>query len=369
MRCLVVLIVGLFAWPSWAQLSNNLFRHANTRPENKYSISFEALQFLKNNEYFNGINPGETLFGFQTKSQIHYRINNKATFSAGLLLQHDFGDDRLFSKALPLFNLELEKKKWLFNIGNIKPHIHHNVNEALLSYENTMKQPAEFGLQSIRNSSKMYYDAWLEWRQKADGERDKHEEIVFGQSLEAKLFHTESYTLSMPIQAIVYHSGGQGLNLSGHVTTQMLGAAGVRLTTKDTSLCVEGFVFQSLDNSGVLSQPYRNGNAYMGNLRFFPHKYHELSFTWWFAREFVSPTGNIVFSNTNWGNAYQTAQTRRLAMIRWVYSRPLVANKIWMDLRLEPYYDFERKGLEMSQGLYFRYVEQIGIKLPRWMGF
>jgi hypothetical protein len=55
-------------------------------------------------------------------------------------------------------------------------------------------------------------------------------------------------------------------------------------------------------------------------------------------------------------------------MLRYVYSRPIIPGKIWMDLRIEPYYDVERKGVEMSQGLYFRYVEELGFSKPKWMG-
>lgn len=352
-----------------AQLSNSLYRQGMQLPQTKYGISFEALQFLKNNEYFNGINPGETLFGFQTKTLFHYRINSHARFSAGAMLQHDFGDDRFFSKALPIFDLAMDKKAWNFHLGNILPHVHHNMNEAMISYESPLKQPIEYGLQAIRETQKMRYDVWLEWRQKADGERNKHEEIVFGQSYEQIVIKTKSIAISIPIQGIVFHNGGQALNLSGHVSTRMTGCAGLRLTNKDTHWVLESFLFQSLDNSSTLSQPYKNGNASMTNLRFKPHKYHEIALTWWYGREFVSPIGAGMFSNTRLADPYQNSNTRRLAMLRYVYSRPIVGNKIWMDLRLEPYYDFEKKKTEMSQGLYFRYVEQIGVKLPRWMGF
>lgn len=362
------MILVLAALPLQAQLSNNLFRQNTQLPQTKYGISFEALQFLKNNEYFNSINPGETLFGFQTKTQFHYRLNSNARFSAGALLQHDFGDERFFSKATPLFNLELRKKSWLFNLGNVQPHVLHNMNEAMLSYENTMRQPVELGLQALHETSKMRYDAWLHWQQKADGMRNRQEQIIFGQSWEQKLLKMGSITLSIPFQAIVFHNGGQALNLSSRVSTRMAGCVGLRLTNADTSFVLESFVFQSLDNSSTLSQPYQNGNASMTNLRFHPHKYHEIALTWWFAREFISPTGNSMFSNANLNDVYQNRNTRQFAMLRYVYSRPIVANKIWMDLRLEPYYDFQKKKTEMSQGLYFRYVEQIGVKLPRWMG-
>jgi hypothetical protein len=368
MRYLVLFLGILCTATAQGQLSNRLFREGPAVSDKKYAFSFEALQFLKNNEYFNGINPGETLFGFQTRAVFRYKIAKNATFSADALLQHDFGDPAFFTKAIPLFDFQLRKNKWLFHLGTIRPHIHHNMSEAMLSYENVMKQPAELGLQGLFAGKHLSHDVWLHWRQKADAARSSREEIIFGNSLEYFLLKTNTISLSIPFQSIIYHHGGQSLNLAGNVATRMLFSPGLRLAAADSQWVLESFIFQSLDNSQNRSQPYASGQASMTNLRWHPHRYHEVALTWWWSREFVSPIGGTVFSNVNLSNPYNTSNTRRLAMLRYVYSRSIIPGKIWMDLRLEPYYDMERKGVEMSQGLYFRYVEELGFSKPKWMG-
>src|SRR5690349_11054511 len=75
-----------------AQLNNTSFRREAEQPSTTWGGTFEGLQYLKNNEYFNHLNPGETLFGFQVKGLIHYRFHPNATMSAGVFLQQEFGD-------------------------------------------------------------------------------------------------------------------------------------------------------------------------------------------------------------------------------------------------------------------------------------
>lgn len=351
-----------------AQLSNQFFRRGPAMPKTKWGGTFEALQYLKNNEYYNNLNPGSTLFGFQTRGLMHYRITESAVFSAGALLQRDFGDQQGLSRAIPLFNFELRRGFWLWNLGNIKPHIHHNLAEPLTDYENILRIPVEGGLQAIRRSESAWYDVWLEWRELANARQGTQERIVFGQSLEKRLVKTSSYYLSLPFQNVIYHQGGQALNLNSHVRTHINVGAGLRLGRNDSLFLAEALWFGSMDNSPAPSQPYQDGWAIMGNLRLRPHPYHEIALSWWYAREFSSPTGNPVFSNVNASDVYLNRNTRRLAMLRYVFSRPVVGEKLWVDFRLEPYYDLEYKSAEFSHGLFFRYVETLQVRLPRWMG-
>lgn len=350
-----------------AQLDNRSFRIQPAMPATKWGATFEALQFLKNNEYFNNINPGETYFGFQVKPQIHYRISNQVTFSTGALLQQNFGDPVFLSKALPIFNFRIVKNNWLYNLGNIQPNIFHNLPEPMLSYENLFTQPTEMGLQAKRTTPKMNYDAWLEWRQYLNPATNRQEMIVFGQSLEERLWRPGSSVLTMPLFATIYHRGGQALNGAGHLATRVNAGGGLRWRNKDTSLLLESLIFEGLDNSPTLTQPYKNGWAAMANLRFRFKKYHQIALSWWYANEFSTTLGNTIFSNANLSNPYLNSGIRRLIMCRYVFSRPIAGNKLWVDFRFEPYYDMDYKKTEFSNGLYFRYVSTLEVKAPKWM--
>ncbi len=368
MRLLLIVVFLTSFLGLKSQLSNDIFRVQPAQPSTKWGATFEGLQFLKNNEYFNNINPGVTLFGFQAKGLLHYKLSKDATFSTGLLLQKDFGDAGFLTKAIPLFNFRIENKKWLYNLGNIQPNIQHNLIEPMLNYENLFTQPVEMGVQAKRKTAKMNYDIWLEWKQKLNENTSKQEILVLGQSLENALFHIGSVTLSNPLYLTIFHQGGQALNTNRPIATRINSAAGLRLKIQDTAFLLESFLLNSFDNSNTPTQPYTNGWASMTNLRFRIKKHHQIALTWWYANEFTSTLGNTMFSNVNLKNPYSNNGVRRLAMLRYVYSKPILGSKLWIDFRFEPYYDLDYKKLEFSNGLYFRYVSTLDIKVPRWLG-
>lgn len=355
-----------------AQLYNRTFLDKRYMQSAKVGISLEALQYLKNNEYFNNINPGETLFGFQGKAQLHYRLNDKFLLSGGLLLQKDYGDPKFISHAYPLLHFYIQKNVWAFHLGNIQPHVNHELIEPMLNYENIIRQPVEYGFQATRRVCGSFYDVWLNWKQNAQKDPGRQEQIVFGQSFYTYRAITKRITFSNPVQAIVYHQGGQSLNLNTHLRTVVNLAAGLHLGMKfrdsGTGMFMEGFALGSLDNSPALSQPFKNGWASMSNIGFMLHR-HQVVASWWYAREFYSPLGNAVFNNFNTENPYANASTRRLIMLRYVYTKPLGNSGINLDFRLEPYYDMEVKKLEFSQSLYFRYTIRHGFRIPKWLKF
>jgi hypothetical protein len=144
---------------------------------------------------------------------------------------------------------------------------------------------------------------------------------------------------------------------------------GLRLRSADTGFFIESYFLNSFDNSPTRTQPYDNGWASMSNLRFRIKKHHQIALTWWYANEFQTTLGNTMFGNVNLKDPYAHSGVRRLAMLRYVFSRPLAGTRLWIDFRFEPYYDFEFKKLEFSNGLYFRYISSLDFKLPKATGF
>lgn len=350
-----------------AQLNNEFFIRGTELPKTKLGLTVDGMQYLKNNEYFNAINPGETWFGFQASAAAHYKIHSSLTFSAGFLAQKEFGSSSFFSKASPIFNFGLKKGKWNLNLGTVRPHVFHGLPDAMYSYENILTQPVELGLQALRNGPGSQYDGWLNWRQMLNKEKGLREQIVFGQSLIQNLYNGKKWRLNMPIAGTIYHSGGQNLNVPGHLVTRIQAAAAIRMGRQDSSFAIEYYVLSSFDNSPTLSQPFGDGWANMVNARIRIKKYHSIAATWWYGREFVTDLGNQIFSSVNVENGYANSAVRRLVMLRYVFCKPLVSG-LWMDFRLEPHYDFEYGKAEFSHGLYFRYVKPIDIRLPKFPG-
>ncbi|MBC8084681.1 MAG: hypothetical protein H7Z21_15900, partial [Hymenobacter sp.] len=76
------MLVGWLAGtgPAWGQLDNHAFLHPlPVRPElaGQLRVAVQAFLFSKDNEYFNKINEGKTLYGTQLAPRLVYFPNDK----------------------------------------------------------------------------------------------------------------------------------------------------------------------------------------------------------------------------------------------------------------------------------------------------
>ena len=360
----------LCAAAGWAQLPNVVFNQQAAAPRKSIGLQADVFPFLKNNEYFNGINTGETYFGFRTSvaGVFNLQPGGKARLTTGLMVQQNYGAEK--TQVKPVFTLALTSYKgWNYVFGALVSGTRHGLIEPLYNYEQVLTQPLEYGIQVRKVGPALFYDGWLEWRQQMNAKTGTQEMLVAGQHLQPRLWDGKNSSLSLPLQGVLVHQGGQALTPPKAISTRVVAAAGLRLAAKDTSWFLEGYGLQSIDNSPNPQQPWKNGFAFMGNAGKRLGKYHMVAASWWFAREFVSTLGNPVFSNVNLSYVYAHEHTRRLAMLRYVYSRPILGNNLWIDARLEPHYDLERGKAEFSHGLYLRYIKQGSFNIPRIPGF
>ena len=370
MKRVLLCLLGLGLQPLLAQLPNHVFNQHPAPPRKSIGLQADVFPFLKNNEYFNALNPGETFFGFRTSvaGVFNLQPGGKARLTTGLLMQEDYGDAKTIIK--PVFSLSLTSyKEWNYVFGALVSGTRHGMIEPLYNYEQVLTQPLEYGIQVRRDNSKMFYDGWLEWRQRFNAGRGIREMLVAGQHLQPRFAMGKNTTLSLPLQMVLVHQGGQSVSNPLPISTRIAATAGLRLAGKDTGWAMEGYALQSIDNSPNPQQPWKNGYAFMANIQKRFGRYHRIAATWWFSREFTSTLGNPVFNNVNLDYPYANAHTRRIAMLRYVYSRPIVGNNLWIDARIEPHYDFERTGVEFSHGLYLRYVRSGSFSIPRIPGF
>jgi len=353
-----------------AQLPNLLFNQQPAPPRKSIGLQADVFPFLKNNEYFNAINPGETFFGFRTSVAGVYNLQprGKARLTAGLLIQENYGEAKTVVK--PIFSLSLTSyKEWNYVFGALFSGTRHGLIEPLYNYEQVLTQPLEYGIQVRRDNKRLFYDGWLEWRQRFNAGSGTREILLAGQHIQPRLFVGKNTTLSLPMQMVLIHQGGQSMSSPLPVSTRIAATAGLRLGDNDTGLVIEGYALQSFDNSPNPQQPWKNGYALMVNLQKRFGHHHRIAASWWFAREFTSTLGNPVFTNVYLGYPYANEHTRRVAMLRYVYSRPILGNNLWIDARIEPHYDFERAGVEFSHGLYLRYIKSGSFSIPRIPGF
>ena len=141
----------------FSQLNNRLFEDRKAifpDRENKLYLDIGLLGFTKNNEYFNDIADGYTLFGYQFYPSLAYFPAENVRIDAGIYLQKDFGASG-FQTIAPTFSLKVKKGDWNIIFGNLDGGLNHRLIEPLYDFERVLNDRLETGLQAVVENEKM----------------------------------------------------------------------------------------------------------------------------------------------------------------------------------------------------------------------
>ncbi len=362
-----------YATPSDTNNIDSLKPFPPIKPKKKFidvynsGLSFGNQFYCKNNEFGENNNPGKTLFGNQLWFGGKYYFNQQLSASLGYFLQYDFGDNNTPSFHLPIFNLEYNSQKSRIVIGSIQGNTNHNLIEPLYNYENTFTKPIEYGIQFFHFNKIFSYQSWLDWRQLAKVNNSQQEIISFGQTAIINLIDSSKFPLniSIPSSFLVYHQGGEALNIPQKIQTCFNGSSGFRISNKANRMRFETFWLFSNDVSPSLNHAFKNGHAYMSNLTFFgKQNFGENSIslqrivaTYYKAVELYTPLGAPLFASELIGKPYLNARKREFIMLRYQYERTLSFMKnesVILDLRVEPIYHIHDKLFAFSTGVYLK---------------
>lgn len=340
-----------------AQWQNTELQDAHTLlPDSEYNSRkpiLSNLMYLKNNEYFNLIHPGQTFFG--TQMELSFTFRKKAyqgplTLRYGALIQQDFGDTKFPSKVLPKITLSYQGKNTLIEGGTLRSHVNHGMHDAMLNYESALTNPVEYGASFTNELKHLQTHAWLEWRSLANIRAQQAEEIIFGARLQYDINPKSPVIISIPSQFLIYHKGGQGI--SNPVITRINTLAGLEARSRNKRITIGSNVFFSADNSPQNQQAFSGGYAFYSyaTVRFKNHAFHS---AFWHAYQYTNTLGNPIFGNVNIEYPYANQQVRQLVSLRYGYTRKITESS-YLNFRVEPFYDLYTKKLEHSAALFFR---------------
>jgi hypothetical protein len=152
-----VLILSISVRVTYAQLDNTaLEKKLTVKPEydQDFRIGLDAFGFLKNNEYFNNIADGYTLFGYQLNPKLVYFPSEFIRLEAGALLWQDFGTTR-YKQVRPTFTIKIQKPHYQLLFGNLQANVSHRYIEPLYDFEKVINDPLENGVQFIWHRDKL----------------------------------------------------------------------------------------------------------------------------------------------------------------------------------------------------------------------
>lgn len=348
---------------TYAQLDNGaLEKKLDVKPEydQQIRLGLDVLGFHKNNEYFNDIADGYTLFGYQLHPKLVYFPAAFVRLEAGALLWQDFGTSN-FHRVLPTFTLKLQKAHYQFLFGTLQGPLGHRYLEPLYDLERLMLAPQETGMQFIWQRDKLWLDAWIDWQKMIYRGDPFREEIAGGLSAEQRLLETSrGLRLSLPFQFTAQHKGGQIDTSPLPLLTVFNGAAGLRLHQKTDHYFWKGWrtenyflVFKDFSNTYLL--PYRQGHGIYLNAGI-DTRIQNLMLSYWKGNGYITELGGKLFqsASTSLGHPDYLEKDRQLLILRFSHDLQLVED-LSLTLRFEPVYDLTNPQLEFSNSVYLHF--------------
>lgn len=326
-------------------------------------FSLRSFTFFKDNEYFNRIIEGYTLFGTQLNPQLVYYPTANLRLEGGVFLWKDFGNARL-RQVRPTFRATYTKGSSEFIFGNIRPHLNHGYIEPLFNFERVILKPLEEGLQYRYVSKRVGVDGWVDWQRQQYRYSNYQEEIAGGLSGSVRLTSDNSpVAVSLPVQFTATHRGGQIDTIDRPLQTLFNGATGVEAryqlpTHPTTALRVQAYGTGYYDKSFEHQLPYRRGSGLYLNATA-ETRYLNVMLSYWQGQRFLSPLGGDLYQSASRSvaNPTYTEPRRRILIVRLLRDFSL-GEAAAITVRLEPVHDFEEKKTDFAAGIYLNFRQE-----------
>jgi len=322
----------------------------------KPGFGTQVLSYLKNDEFNEFHNPGKTLIGSQIGIGFkQYLERPNAYVYIGGLLNYPYGGDNI--QAYPLIQFTKSTKHSALVVGSLHGTTRHRLFEALYAYDYALTQPMEYGLQYLGRKRGLSWDIWLDWRQMAERKSSQQEIISFGLNSSIALNKASSrHRWSIPISSLLFHKGGEFLKVMQPVQNQWNASIGLRGDLFQNRFRVESVFMGSMDFSPKLLHRFKDGHAWLTNIRWNMNLHHTLALSHYYAEEFYAPLGPNLYQSEQIGFPNRESRFRNFLHLRYQYNHTLVPKKASLDFRIEPIYHLESQKVAFSTGVYLKYV-------------
>lgn len=348
--------------PVQAQLPNEAFAFRRPLvPADSQQLKFGLylMGFNKNNEYFNKIADGYTLFGFQAAPYLTYQATPKLRIDAGLFARHDFGEGGL-TELDPLFTIRYKQGPFNVLFGTLEGSLNHRLIEPVYSFERVFTDRLEEGLQFLVKKPRTFLDAWLSWERMIYRGSLFQEEVTGGVSFNQLLLESDRWQLNLPLQGLAYHRGGQIDRNPNPLVTQVNAVAGMEMKHNWKkgllrSLSLQPYAVWFADFSNTIQVPFEKGFGWYVNLSA-AGRHVEAMLSYWEGDGFIAPKGGALYQSVSstFKHSDFVQKERKLLILRLFLQMP-VTKGLEVSTRFEPHYDFGSQKVEFSHGMYLNY--------------
>ncbi|MCU0441703.1 MAG: hypothetical protein MUE96_04830 [Bacteroidia bacterium] len=360
--CVFLLSIGCSV-VSNAQLNNTFLSDkivVTSKDSNTWGFSVSNFNYLRNTEYFNVIESGRTLFGYQLHPQLFVQPFERVRLQAGVFVQSDFGATPVINKVLPTFTIKFLSKNQTesFTFGTLEGALAHRLIEPLWDINSAIERRIENGAQFKSERNKLFVDAWINWEQFIERGSPYKEQFTSGLNFTPTLFKSaKGLFINTPLQATAFHRGGQIDSDTSNMIMQVNAALGLQIGNQEVNNAWKWQTelyythYQENSNSGYF--PYRNGNGLFANAAI-TRNHFTLMGSYWQGSQWMAPRGTVLYQSVSIDKPGVVEANRQLFFLRLLYAKEL-RKSLTLSARVEPVYDVKASLLDFSYSLYISY--------------
>ncbi|MEA3443328.1 MAG: hypothetical protein U9R19_01230, partial [Bacteroidota bacterium] len=339
-------------------LLQTIFAQDNASVKDNFGLHVENFNFFKNAEYFNPITDGYTDIGYFLAPAISYNFQSSFRLKAGIHVMRFSGEDG-FADVQPIFTASwIPNKNLKMNLGTLEGGHKHKLIEPLYFSDLHWLKNVENGIQFLFQNKYLDADLWLNWEKHVRKTDEFQEHFTFGFTGKTYVYRRiNSIDVSLPMQIIITHRGGQGILKTGQVETLANFAAGINIAfaldnSYLKSISIKNYSLAYADLSPLKEQSFTKGFGYLSQLEL-SNNHFVVDFNYWYAYHFIAPRGNPILQSISEKHESYNRPTRNLLYsgLRFLHS---IYNGVDLQVGLQLFYDPLRKELEYSYTLFLK---------------
>lgn len=352
---LLFTIISLFSQAQINDESRHYYPEFEEERSHQLLLHVANINFVKNNEYKNKFAWGHTLIGYGIQPSLMYYAGDRLRLRAGVFLQQ-YSGLKYYSEIRPVLSAHLRvSPSFDLIMGSLKGHVHHDVIEPLFDTERQYTRPVENGIQILIDRSWLDLDLWVDWEQYVQEGDDFPEWFTAGLSATPLLQDTTSgsWRISLPLNLMAVHRGGEVSSYPERVQTSMNLAAGIQMERQvdglfdDAGLFAYGMNYNNLNDVGQLG--VNNGYAWYAGATANTSKTNLLA-GYFYGHDFVALRGGGIFQSVSPIRDNVYIPTRQLITMKFAYNKTFL-KKIKFSFLFEGYYDIPDARFDFAPGV------------------
>ncbi len=346
---------------AFAQIDNSVLTqniNINETDSGKAGFNINVLNYMRNTEYFNRIELGRTLFGYQVNPSVSYQVNKHFKIQGGIFARNDFGGDEVYTQLLPTFTLKTNFHNFQMLFGTLEGAASHRIIEPMFDIARVIEHRVENGFQLKYRSNQTFFDTWINWEKFIERNSPHKEKFTAGLNyMRLVTPQLNKFKCTLIGQGMISHAGGQiDKDTINPLTMQLNCAVGAKLgydLRKNENISIDFYKLFYSETSSSGLWPFEKGDAFYSN---FTYQYHGFNavLSYFYGMNYLSPRGTAIYQSQSIDVPSRFESKRLLFIPRLIYNKTIF-DALQMSARFEPVIDLNTNIFDYSYSFYLSY--------------